>query len=71
MNLKNKKYNQVIVPILVCIISIIIGIFSKNTFQTANVDLDVEPDKPLWRRHNFSFALWTFVHHYDLRFLQN
>ena len=32
MNLKNKKYNQVIVPILVCIISIIIGIFSKNTF---------------------------------------
>lgn len=32
MNLKNKKYNQVIVPILVCIISIIIGILSKNTF---------------------------------------
>ena len=32
MNLKNKKYNQVIVPILVCIISVIIGIFSKNTF---------------------------------------
>lgn len=30
--MKLKKYNQIIVPILVCIISIIIGIFSKNTF---------------------------------------
>lgn len=31
--MKLKKYNQIIVPILVCIISIIIGIFSKNTFM--------------------------------------
>lgn len=30
--MKLKKYNQIIVPILVCIISIIIGFFSKNTF---------------------------------------
>ena len=30
--MKLKKYNQIIVPILVCIISIIIGVFSKNTF---------------------------------------
>jgi len=27
--MKLKKYNQIIVPILVCIISIIIGIFQK------------------------------------------
>ena len=30
--MKIKKYNQIIVPILVYFISIIIGIFSKNTF---------------------------------------
>lgn len=32
MKIKKEKYNQVIIPILVCIISIIIGFLSKNTF---------------------------------------
>lgn len=31
MKVKKGKYNQVIIPILVCTISIIIGCLSKNT----------------------------------------
>ena len=32
MTIKKEKNNQVIIPILVCTISIIIGFLSKNTF---------------------------------------